>query len=198
MAIVDDIRKDRRTKNVLAQTNTKTVSAPPSSTGLTGAQLPAEVFTVEDFDIVKNQVHLEEKNFQLLEALNTMGQITNMQSQSGPLPGTYKCEQVSSLSSGTACNFFTPAKGEVWQVVECGFHVSGGGNAGYFAQLEDQSNSVIVPVQDRLNVTESALQFDDFPSGSIYHTAEVRFQLKYTNNSGTTNVNAVAAFIRGR
>ena len=50
VAIVDDIRKDARTKNVLAQTNTKTVSAPPSSTGLTGDQLPAEVFTVDDFD----------------------------------------------------------------------------------------------------------------------------------------------------
>jgi len=198
MAIVDDVRRDKRTVNVLKQTNTKTVGPPPTTTGLIGDQLPDEVFTVEDFDLVRNQINLEEDNFQLLEALNTMGQITNMQSQSGPIPGTYKCEQVTSLSSGTACNFFTPPKGQIWQVVECGFHVSGGGNAGYFAQLEDQSNDVIVPVQDRLNVTEAALQFDDFPSGSIYHTEEVRFQLKYVNNSGTTNVNAVAAFIRVR
>tara|TARA_R100001594_G_scaffold147057_1_gene199488 strand:- start:907 stop:1503 length:597 start_codon:yes stop_codon:yes gene_type:complete len=198
MALVDDVRADKRTRNVLTQTNTKTVGAPPAATGLIGDQLPEEVFTVADFDLVKNQVTLEENNFELLNALNIMGQISNLQSQSGPIPGTYKCEQVTSLSSGTAVNFFTPAKGEVWQVVECGFHVTGGGTAGFFAELKDQSNDVIVPVQDRLNVTEGAIQFDDFPSGNIYHTEEVRFQLKYVNVSGTTNVNAVAAFIRVR
>ena len=118
VAIVDDIRKDARTKNVLAQTNTKTVSAPPSSTGLTGDQLPAEIFTVDDFDLVKNQVHLEEKNFQLLEALNTMGQISNMQSQSGPIPGTQFVSTVTDTTgSGTLTGTcYQPEAGTVWQL----------------------------------------------------------------------------------
>ena len=145
MAIVDDIRKDRRTKNVLAQTNTKTVSAPPASTGLTGDQSPAEVFTVDDFDIVKNQVHLEEKNFQLLEALNTMGQITNMQSQSGPIPGTVKIVSATVTGSGLKANLFRPdAKGEVWQLVDASFDLQGSsGGVNLRLYLTDGTDSVI-------------------------------------------------------
>jgi len=145
VAIVDDIRKDRRTKNVLAQTNTKTVSAPPASTGLTGDQSPAEVFTVDDFDIVKNQVHLEEKNFQLLEALNTMGQITNMQSQSGPIPGTVKIVSATVTGSGLKANLFRPdAKGEVWQLVDASFDLQGSsGGVNLRLYLTDGTDSVI-------------------------------------------------------
>ena len=119
MAIVDDIKRDRRTKNVLAQTNTKTVSAPLSTTGLTGDQLPAEIFTVSDFETVKNQVHLEENNFQLMEALNVMGQITNMQSQSGPIPNTGQITSATITGSGSA-NMqkpITAKNGEVWDVL---------------------------------------------------------------------------------
>ena len=118
MAIVDDIRKDRRTKNVLAQTNTKTVSAPPASTGLTGDLAPAEVFTIEDFEIVKNQVHLEEKNFQLLEALNTIGQITNMQSQSGPIANTGTVDEITDTtgSGSPVSTLLEPAQGEAYEV----------------------------------------------------------------------------------
>ena len=145
MAIVDDIRKDKRTKLVLAQTNTKTVSVPPASTGLTGDQSPAEVFSVDDFDIVKNQVHLEEKNFQLLEALNTMGQITNMQSQSGPIPGTQKIVAATVTGSGLKSTLFRPdTKGEVWQLVDASFDLQGSsGSVNLRLYLTDGSNSVI-------------------------------------------------------
>ena len=56
VAIVDDIKRDRRTKNVLAQTNTKTVSAPLAATGLVGDQAPADIFSVSDFEVVKNEL----------------------------------------------------------------------------------------------------------------------------------------------
>ena len=118
MAIVDDIRRDRRTTNVLAQTNTKTVSAPDSATGLSTDLAPDNIFTVEDFDLVKNQVHLEEENFQLMEALNTMGQITSMQSQAGPIPNTQLGSTVTDdTGSGTVTGTgYQPANGTVWQL----------------------------------------------------------------------------------
>ena len=119
MAIVDDIKKDRRTKNVLAQPNTKTVSGPPSSTGLSGDTLPDDIFSATDFDLVKNQVHLSIENMELIETLNRLGRITNMQSQSGPIPGTGKIVKFtdSSPTSGQTYTVFTPNVGEVWEIV---------------------------------------------------------------------------------
>ena len=157
VAIVEDIRKDRRTKNVLAQTNTKTVSAPPASTGLTGDQLPAEVFTVADFDLVRNQVHLEEKNFQLLEALNTMGQISNMQSQSGPIPGTMTVEDVSVSSSATWTTLFTGKPGEVYECYQIGIGsiVNRSGNLTVYVRAYDVPNDKAVVI-DFTTITGSA------------------------------------------
>jgi len=200
VAIVDDIRKDRRTKNVLAQTNTKTVSTPPSSTGLTGDQLPAEVFTVDDFDLVKNQVHLEEENFQLMEALNVMGQITNMQSQSGPIPGTMKGE-VTSLSAGTNGSFFVPAENEVWQVLDLAFNKgTGSGTGNYFVVYVDEDNSDLeIPIVDSLANGETAVQIDNWPGSPVYHTRRVQVKARYTVNSGSiSNVDMRACFIRVR
>ena len=200
MAIVDDIRNDKRTKNVLAQTNTKTVSTPPSATGLTGDQLPASVFTVADFDQVRNQVHLEENNFQLLEALNTMGQITNMQSQSGPIPGTMKGEVVS-LSAGFNGSFFTPGENEVWQVLDLAFNKgSGTGTGNYFVVYVDEDNSDLeIPIVDSLSNAETAVQFNDWPGSPVYHTRRVQVKARYTVNSGSiSSVDMRACFIRVR
>jgi len=118
VAIVDDIRRDKRTKNVLDQTNTKTVSAPAASTGLVGDQAPAEIFTLEDFNLVKNQVHLEGDNFQLLEALNTMGRITNMQSASGPLANTGAVDEITDTtgSGSPVSTLLAPKIGEAFEV----------------------------------------------------------------------------------
>ena len=200
MAIVDDIRKDARTKSVIQQINTKTVSTPPSSTGLIGDQLPAEVFTVDDFDKVRNQVHLEEKNFQLLEALNTIGQLTNMQSQSGPLPGTMKGEVVS-LSAGVNGSFFTPAENEVWQVLDIAFNKgSGTGSGNYFVVYVDKDNSDLeIPIVDSLANTETAVQINDWPGSPVYHTRRVQVKARYTVNSGSiSSVDMRACFIRVR
>ena len=133
-----------------------------------------------------------------MEALNTMGQITNMQSQSGPIPGTYKIVAVSGLSSNTFVDLFTPAAGEIWEVVDCSYTNTGGGTASYVCQLKDISNDETVTLQDRLNISEGDAQFDDFPASGVYHTAEVRFQMKFVTVSGTNTVSAKAAFIRVR
>lgn len=145
MAIVDDISRDRRTKNVLAQTNTKTVSAPPASTGLVGDLTPAEVFTVEDFDLIKNQVHLEEKNFQLMEALNVMGQITNMQSQSGPISGTGVVKEfLNTTGSGSPkSTLLEPSPGEAYEVTAIEWKTKNA-NAGYWRLVDPDDSEVLV------------------------------------------------------
>ena len=193
MAIVDDIKRDRRTKNVLAQTNTKTVSAPSASTGLVGDQLPAEVFTAADFDLVKNQVHLAEENFQLMEALNVMGQLTNMQSQSGPMPGTASLVQVSD-STGTGSprvTFLKPDPGQVWLFY--GAQTGGSLNAtSAQIKLVSDSGGTVKIAQE----TAAASTFDPVGQGPTYVTHEVYMVIDFPGASGTCNAQGV--FIRVR
>ena len=172
MAIVDDVRKDKRTKLVLAQTNTKTVSVPPTSTGLTGDQLPDEVFTVDDFDLIKNQVNLEDRNFQLIDALNKIGQITNMQSQSGPIPGTAKIVTASAASSGIIATVFQPPAGQVWKLID--ITVVWTNNSGSITAspvLEDANGEDIFI--GRVSSTRSHHEFPEIPQDSIFITNEV-------------------------
>mgnify|MGYP003128581798 FL=1 len=193
MAIVDDIRKDRRTKNVLAQTNTKTVSAPPSSTGLTGDQLPAEVFSVADFDLVRNQVHLEEKNFQLLEALNTMGQISNMQSQSGPIPGTSTIKNVT-VTDGTVTTLFRPDAGQVWLWMNWSASTSGQGGStiNHYTYLSDGSYNDYLSVITAASTTPK----NETPYAAIYVTNEV--YAKVSSGITTGSVVWLGSFVRVR
>ena len=130
MARKVDAEADQASKAILDQLQTKTVSAPPSSTGLTGDQLPETVFDVNDLDTVKNQVTLQLSNLELLNVLNTIGQITNTQSQSGPIPGTVDVINFASTSSGTAVakteDGFYSNPGEVWKIFAPSLSVGGG------------------------------------------------------------------------
>lgn len=192
MAIVDDIRRDRRTKNVLAQTNTKTVSAPPASTGLVGDQAPAEIFTVDDFDLVKNQIHLEEKNFQLMEALNVMGQITNMQSQSGPIANTAQVVNTN-ISDAGANDVFAPGNGEVWQLNAAASSAGYTGLSFLILKIQDTSNSLSVEISSQTSYnTEFALNEPIY----IGYPCKLIIQSGGTGTGGSTDI--AAALIRVR
>jgi hypothetical protein len=192
VAIVDDISRDRRTKNVLAQTNTKTVSAPPASTGLVGDQSPAEIFTVEDFDLVKNQIHLEEKNFQLMEALNVMGQITNMQSQSGPIANTAQVVNTNISDSGTN-DVFVPGNGEVWQLNAAASSAGYTGLSFLILKITDTSNSLSVEISSQTSYnTEFSLNEPIY----IGYPCKLIIQSGGSGTGGSTDI--AAALIRVR
>ena len=144
MARKKDAEEDMASKAILDQLQTKTVGAPPSTTGLTGDQLPETIFDVADFDTVKNQVTLQLSNLELLNVLNTVGQVTNTQSQSGPIPDTSFNKQVTVTGSGEGNGqvVFTPNHGEVFAVNGISFQESlSSGNAVMYVGLRD-SNSV--------------------------------------------------------
>lgn len=146
VAIVDDIKRDRPTKNVLAQTNTKTVGPPSTDTGLTGDLLPDEVFSVDDFDLIKNQVNLEERNFQLLEALNTIGQITNMQSQSGPILNTGRVVAVTDTtgSGSPVVTILEPNVGEAYEITAAEWQIKNANAMFFRIQEGNTGESVLV------------------------------------------------------
>lgn len=144
MARKVDAEQDAASKAILDQLQTKTVGAPPSTTGLTGDQLPETIFDVADFETVKNQVTLQLSNLELLNVLNTVGQITNTQSQSGPIPKTSFNTSVTITASGegNGQNVFQPNPGEVWSLQGMHFDENISGSAVVYIGLKD-SNDVI-------------------------------------------------------
>jgi len=139
MARRKDAEEDGPSRIVLDQLNTKTVGAPPSSTGLTGDQLPDTVFTSDDFDTVKNQVTLQLQNLELLNVLNTIGQITNKQSSSGPIEVRYVAKTLSGADD-EAVIWFQPNHGEIW-LLNWG-QWSGDGTSNNLYQAIDSSGTV--------------------------------------------------------
>lgn len=120
-----DAEEDFAAKAILDQLQTKTVGAPPSSTGLTGDQLPDTIFSLSDFETVKNQVTLQLSNLELLNVLNTIGQITNKQSQSGPITNTGEIATATITTSSVDVDLKAPNPGEVWQVMGVSAESSG-------------------------------------------------------------------------
>jgi len=116
MARKKDAEEDQASKAILDQLQTKTVGPPPSTTGLTGDQLPNTIFDADTFDQVRNQITLQLTNLELLNVLNTIGQVTNTQSQSGPLPDQQQLIVVDNTDSNYS-TFFSPPKGQVWTYV---------------------------------------------------------------------------------
>ena len=156
MGIVDDIKKDDRTKRVLVNTNTKTIGPPSASTGLVGDQAPEETFSSGDFDTIKNQVTLEIDNFQLVDTLNKMGQATNMQSQSGPIMSTLAVKSAT-IPDKDAANrqiIHRPEPGQVWRVIAMSATWSLDANPTYVIQVGDTTGSDLVTcVETTVNAT---------------------------------------------
>ena len=194
MGLVDDIRKDARTKNVLQQTNTKTVGPPSAQTGLVGDQTPDNVFTVANFDDVRNQVTLENRNFELLNTLNIMGQITNMQSQSGPMPGTCSIKQVQATGSGVV-TVFQPDPGSVFILMGGTVGGSGGGNRTFI--LIDDGTVSDLEIADETVTTGQQNPWEPMSGvGPFYLDNGTTLKANITNVTGTAVVKAYVARVR--
>ena len=188
MARRKDAEDDRPSRIVLDQLNTKTVGAPPSSTGLTGDQLPETIFDVDDFDLVRNQVTLQLQNLELLNVLNTIGQVTNTQSQSGPMPKTAKV--ITKTESSGTHDFFIPAPGEVWQVTAVS---TGTINAGAIVlNLRDGDDNRVELGQE----SSSNVVFNPTFTGPTFIDNNVYLAFTISSTTGTNTVNA--SFIRVR
>ena len=192
MSITDDIRKDSRTRTILAQTNTKTVGPPLASTGLTGDQAPAEIFTVSDFELVKDQINLEEANIQLLQVLNTIGQITNMQSTSGPIPNTQQVTNTNMTTEGFK-DIIVPKQGEVWQLSACATSAGYTGMTFAILKIQDTSNSLDVEISSQTSFnTEFALDEPIY----IGYPCKLFVQTGGTGTGGSCDVNAALIRVR--
>jgi len=127
MARKEDATKDKPSTIILEQLSTKTVGPPPTATGLTGDQLPNTIFNVDDFDKIRNQINLELTNLEVLNVLNTVGQITATQSVSGPIPKTSQIVSVTGSDSNVNKTLFTGIAGQVWELMVADYHPNNSG-----------------------------------------------------------------------
>lgn len=197
MARKKDAEEDYASKAILDQLQTKTVGAPPSTTGLTGDQLPETVFDVDDFDLVKNQVTLQLSNLELLNVLNTVGQITNTQSQSGPIPKTGQVTdlQVVGENDGTY-TLLQPGPGEVWEIQGGSAKTTNVVTVRYRVQVHDNNNSAIAEIGDE-SVSANEIIFDPavFPI-RIDENLALKVAISGTTGSSIANCNLVAVRVR--
>jgi len=136
---------DKPSKRIIDQLNTKTVGPPLPSTGLVGDQSPAAVIDVGDIDQVRNQIHISEPNIKALSLMNTLSQVSNMSSNSGPIVGTMAIKTSTSAGSGTLHTIFRPNAGEIWQLVDASFDLDNAtGAVNLRLYLSDGTNSVVV------------------------------------------------------
>lgn len=176
--------RDPSGKAILAQTNTKTVGHPAASTGLVGDAAPAEVFAVTDYDLVKNQVHLEESQVEALRILRLMGDVTGMRSSSGPIPGTQKLDSASGDTSGSKFAIFRPNAGEVWQLIALEFDMTGGtGNTTVITYLSDGSDTVKLY---EVTTASTSLVISDDIDAPIWITYDVYLEGIWARTSGTS------------
>ena len=198
MARKEDAEKDEQTKRVLDQINTKTVGPPLSTTGLTGDQTPESVFSIGDFDRIRNQVTLQLENLELLNVLNTVGQITNKQSQSGPIPNT--CEIVSSgTMTGTDVTqtLKTVPAGQVFQIMEAEGKTTQSGNTPRVRLYVEDANGNTVELGD-ITLTGSSERFDGRKSyGSVFIDENLTLKCQLINGS-TVSASVDVALVRVR
>ena len=198
MARKKDAEEDFASKAILDQLQTKTVGAPPSTTGLTGDQLPQTVFKTSDFDQVKNQVTLQLSNLELLNVLNTIGQITNTQSQSGPIPKTMEVKTISTDTSGSVVVVFQPPSGQVWQVVGA-ISTSGSGFSGTVfmeTKLIDTVNSTTSEIMSTSSTSGTLVPMTETTQNPIF--VDENIQLAVEASGTFTSVSFFVPMIRVR
>tara|TARA_Y100001972_G_scaffold40779_1_gene50401 strand:+ start:1022 stop:1606 length:585 start_codon:yes stop_codon:yes gene_type:complete len=189
-----DAEEDGPSKAILAQLNTKTVGPPLASTGLVGDQAPETVFSVTDLDRVSNQVTLQLTNLELMNVLNTVGQVTNTQSQSGPIVGTQKIAGAS--STGTAVTVFRPDPGQVWELVAISqTRTNATGSTTTALRLSDGTDTVML---EEFSDNSGEVPLATNEASPIRISYDNFLTIAYSPSANAERINAFASVIRVR
>lgn len=187
--------KDRPSKAIYEQLNTKTVGPPVAATGLVGDQEPASVLKVDAFDKIRNQLQIQLGNDGALETVNKIGQSANMTSSSGPIVGTQKIVTATS-TGGTAVSVFQPDPGQVWELVAISqTRTNATGSTTTALRLSDGSNTVMLE-EFSDNTGEVPLATNE--ASPIRISYENFLTIAYSPGANADSINAFASVIRVR
>lgn len=122
----------------------------------------------DNFSNATDQTFIEECNLDEFKLINVIGQATNMQSQSGPMPGTLS---ITETDTGSTANtkvimFRPPDDGSMWQIVDVSFNQVDGGSYNWLLEIGD--GALFVSLIDRGSTSDGAVQFDLWPGAPQY------------------------------
>jgi hypothetical protein len=186
--------KDRPSKAIYEQLNTKTLGPPVAATGLVGDQEPASVLKVDAYDKIRNQLQIQLGNDGALDTVNKIGQSANMTSSSGPIVGTQKI--VTASSTGTAATVFQPDPGQVWELVAISqTRTNATGSTTTALRLSDGSNTVML---EEFSDNSGEVPLATNEASPIRISYENFLTIAYSPSANADSVNAFASVIRVR
>jgi len=195
----EDVETDNASKQLLDQFNTKTVGRPAAATGLVGDQDPNETVTVADFDLLKDQLTIQLSNVEAINLLNSVGNLTNTRSLSGPIVDTLKIEAATVTDSGSYSTIFRPRRGETWELIAVNGKVTNasGSNARAVAYTDGTNEVLLYYASD----TSSNWQMDFEHEGSpLYVTYDCYLKGYNVGTSGgsldSTSINMAVVRVR--
>ena len=112
-------------RRIIDQWNTKTIGLPTTGDGL----------DVTDLETVSDAIHVQQENLENMKMINLVGQATNTQSQSGPLPNTFHIHKMNGVNGAVSWVDFASLGGPnngIWVVHYVIVSYTGGSGTGYF------------------------------------------------------------------
>lgn len=202
MARKVDALADQQTLTVLEQLQTKTVGPPPASTGLIGDQTPTNIISVDDLDLVKNQIFTEVNNLEALNALNTIARVANLQGF-GCIVDSGVTDRTSVAGSG-ASNITTlrqPNKGEVIQIIglDANWNTSPGTSITFGFYVEDMlTNDRVIVGTVSSSATNPALDSNPFLEVPTEITYPMAFRVTVSSMGSASSVTVGCYSVRTR
>ena len=202
MARKVDALADQQTLTVLEQLQTKTVGPPPASTGLIGDQTPPNIISVDDLDLVKNQIFTEVNNLEALNALNTIARVANLQGF-GCIVDSGVTDRTSVAGSG-ASNITTlrqPNKGEVIQIIglDANWNTSPGSSITFGFYVEDMlTNDRVIVGTVSSSATNPALDANPFLEVPTEITYPMAFRVTVSSMGSASSVTIGCYSVRTR
>jgi hypothetical protein len=191
MSTKEEVGSDTRARRLLERTNPLIVLQGP---GITGDQLPANLFTQGDFNQEKRNLFVNLDNYEVINTLNAIGEITGSQSTSGPLIGTQKI--VGGSSTGTAVTVFQPDPGEVWELVAISqTRTNATGSTTTALRLSDGTDTVML---EEFSDNSGEVPLATNEASPIRISNENFLTIAYSPSANAERINAFASVIRVR
>lgn len=146
--------------------------------------------TVENLDTISDPVFLDRNSEDELRRINLVGQASNLQSQSGPIPGTGVVKEITDTtgSGSPESILLEPAQGEAYHITAVEWQTKNA-NAGFY-RLHDPDGSKVL-VEYKLAV--GTLDITTVPVICVYPQ---KFIVTYGTSSGDNKSNIAYHRIR--
>tara|TARA_Y100001963_G_scaffold52156_1_gene72932 strand:- start:3067 stop:3651 length:585 start_codon:yes stop_codon:yes gene_type:complete len=194
MSTKEEVGADTRARRLLERTNPLIVL---QGQGITGDQLPSNLFSQDDFDQEKRNLFINLDNYEVINTLNAIGHITGTQSSSGPLVNTMSLKSTGRVVSSTTTTLFKPDPGQVWVMTGAQLDASAGSGSVTTVLHYTDSNSAEVRIEAastagiaEFNITSTA--------GPLYVSNEVFLQITSSSVGAGEEFIVTGAFVRVR